>query len=145
MSNGTTQHTPADVRERVLTVLTAIEWAAQVDHPDGGWYACCPWCEGGDPDDEETPPGRAGHAELCELAAVIALLRTPRGEEEGPVGAVCANCGAPNAAIAGGELDPDEAVCSSECYDQLKELGCPQEHGGTYRPKPARRSEGGGA
>jgi len=64
---------------------------------------------------------------------------------DGPVGAVCANCGAPNAAIAGGELDPDEAVCSSECYDQLKELGCPQEHGGTYRPKPARRSEGGGA
>ena len=77
-----TMQTPADVRERVLKVLTAIEWAAQVDHPDGGWYACCPWCEGGDPDDEETPPGRAGHAELCELAAVLALLRTSRGEGE---------------------------------------------------------------
>ena len=72
------EDTTADVRERVLTVLTAIEWAAQADHPDGGWYACCPWCEGGDPDDEETPPGRAGHAERCELAAVLALLRTPR-------------------------------------------------------------------
>src|SRR5690606_915242 len=69
----TGEDTTADVRERVLTVLTAIEWAAQADHPDGGWYACCPWCEGGDPDDEETPPGHAGHAELCELAAVIAL------------------------------------------------------------------------
>jgi len=75
-----------------------------------------------------------------------AIRAARRGDAlgDGPVGAVCANCGAPNAAIAGGELDPDEAVCSSECYDQLKELGCPQEHGGTYRPKPARRGEGGG-
>ena len=73
-----THHIPADVRERVLKVLTDIEWAAQGDHPDGGWYACCPWCEGGDPDDEETPPDNAGHAEWCQLAALLALLRTPR-------------------------------------------------------------------
>ena len=71
----TTQHIPADVRERVLKVLTDIEWAGQVDHPDGGWYACCPWCQGGDPDDDDTPPGHAGHAEWCQLAAVLALLR----------------------------------------------------------------------
>lgn len=83
----TTQHIPADVWERALTVLTAIEWAAQVDHPDGGWYACCPWCEGGDPDDEDTPPGHAGHAEWCQLAAVLAFLRTPCGEGEAEPGA----------------------------------------------------------
>ena len=83
----TTQHIPADMRERVLAVLTAIEWAAQVDHPDGGWYACCPWCEGGDPEDDDTPPDHAGPAVWCQLAAVLALLRTPRGEEAAEPGA----------------------------------------------------------
>src|SRR5690606_18773402 len=96
-----------------------------------GTYACY----AGDGDDPYMGPGILG-----------AIRAARRGEAlgDGPVGAVCANCGAPNAAIAGGELDPDEAVCSVECYEQLMELGCPQEHGGTYRPKPARRGEGGG-
>jgi len=88
-------------------------------------------------------------AERPEDRTVTPVYHRPaacRGEApgDGPVGAVCANCGDPNAKIAGGELDPDEAVCSVECYEQLRELGCPQEHGGTYRPKPARRGEGGG-
>ncbi|MFO7253779.1 MAG: hypothetical protein DIU60_023815 [Actinomycetes bacterium] len=83
----TTQYIPADMRERVLKVLTEIEWAGQVDHPDGGWYSCCPWCQGGDPEDDETPPDHAGHAVWCQLAAVLALLRTTRGEGEAEPGA----------------------------------------------------------
>src|SRR5690606_39525104 len=49
-------------------------------------------------------------------------ISASRGEAlgDGPVGAVCANCGAPNAAIAGGELDPDEAVCSVERSEERR-------------------------
>src|SRR5690606_38188508 len=129
----------SEAQEGEADALDLIRWAesrhAALEPVVGnimppGTYACYV----GD-DDPYMGPGILG-----------AIRAASRGEAlgDGPVGAVCANCGAPNAAIAGGELDPDEAVCSVECYEQLMELGCPQEHGGTYRPKPARRGEGGG-
>ena len=52
----------------------------------------------------------------------------------------CSNCGkdvdeAPHR-ITGGHADPDEWFCSSYCYDEHGELGCPFETGDRYRDGP---------
>src|SRR5690606_10417664 len=137
--------------EMVDTVVALIRtprgegeaWRAFLDALDEFETAANLWADPEGPTAADMERLRQSRQRVIECARALAALRS-EAQGEGPVGAVCANCGAPDAKIAGGELDPDEAVCSSECYDQLKELGCPQEHGGTYRPKPARRGEGGG-
>src|SRR5690606_37292079 len=68
MSNDTTQHTPADVRERVTGAWATVEAAAlaQANLLDSNFVG-----------------QRAQAAEIRNAVAhVAALLRTPRGEEE---------------------------------------------------------------
>jgi hypothetical protein len=56
----------------LLTELRDVEWAGLEEDPDGGYYAACPSCGGGDPHNPATPETYAGHLPDCTLAAALA-------------------------------------------------------------------------
>src|SRR5690606_233586 len=153
MSNDTTQHTPADVRERVNGAWATVEaaalaqanvldshyggqpakaaeirnaveqvaallrtprgegeaWRAFLDALDEYEAAANLWADPEGPTAADMERLRQSRRRVIECACALAARR---GEApgDGPVGAVCANCGDPNVKITGGELDPDEAV-----------------------------------
>lgn len=56
---------------RLLAELQAVEFGGQADHPDGGYYDCCPSCEGARPDNRDVPKELRGHTDDCTLAAAV--------------------------------------------------------------------------